>query len=219
MLIEDDLQMQSLISEYLERFDYIVESFADPKEALDRLGKSSDEFAVVVLDLMLPGMDGFDVCKIIKKETKLPVIISSARGDIGNKIYGFELGIDDYLAKPYDPRELILRIELVLKRSDNSKKIELSDFVIDEESREVVFDDFRVDMTRVEFDLLLYLVKNRDKTLSREQLIHASSLPPDTQNRTIDMHISNIRHKIGDDSKNPKYIKSIWGIGYKFIGN
>ena len=215
LLIEDDIEMQKLIQEYLSNYGYKVLSFDKPKSALEILDKES--FDIVILDLMLPQMDGFDVCKEIKRKTETPIIISSARGDIGNKIMGFELGADDYLAKPYEPRELILRIEAVLRRVTKNSAVNILDFYIDEPNRVVKIDDYEIDFTKIEFEIFLYLIKNRGKILSREQIINSTSLSPDTKNRTVDMHISNIRYKIGDDSKNPKYIKSVWGIGYKFI--
>ncbi|WP_456458390.1 response regulator transcription factor [Nitratifractor sp.] len=218
LLIEDDPQMRRLICDYLTEFGYDVEAFEDPREALDRFDRNPRAFDVVILDLMLPHMDGFDVCKKIKERHDVPIIISSARGDIGNKIHGFELGVDDYLAKPYEPRELILRIEAVLRRQGRSEKFQVGDLTIDPANREVTVEDFTVSLTPIEMDLLLYLLQKRGHAVSREQLIQAASLPPDTRNRTIDMHISNLRHKIGDDPKNPKYIRSQWGIGYKFIG-
>ncbi len=215
LLIEDELEMQNLIVDYLSNYGYKVVAFEKPKEALLFLEKESVD--ITILDLMLPQMDGFDVCKEIKKRGDIPIIISSARGDIGNKIMGFELGADDYLAKPYEPRELILRIEAVLKRVSKSSGTKIGDFFIDEPNRVVKIDDYEIDFTKVEFEIFLYLIKNRGKVVSREQIIHSTSLPPDSKNRTVDMHISNIRYKIGDDSKNPKYIKSVWGIGYKFL--
>lgn len=218
LLIEDDKQMQTLICDYLENFGYETEAYTHPGVALKQFFEHPEKYDVVILDLMLPQMDGFDVCKKIKAHHDTPVIISSARGDIGNKIHGYELGIDDYLAKPYEPRELILRIEAVLRRFQRSDILEIADFRVDQNSREVTIDDYTAEFTKVELDLFVYLLKNRQKAVSREQLIHASSLPVDTKNRTIDMHISNIRYKIGDDSKHPTYIKSVWGIGYKFIG-
>ncbi len=218
LLIEDDPQMQRLICDYLTEFDYGVDAFEDPREALKRFDRNPRAFDVVILDLMLPHMDGFDVCRKIKERHDVPIIISSARGDIGNKIHGFELGIDDYLAKPYEPRELILRIEAVLRRQGRSEKFQVGDLTIDPANREVKVEDFIVSLTPIEMDLLLCMLQKRGHAVSREQLIQAASLPPDTRNRTIDMHISNLRHKIGDDPKNPKYIRSQWGIGYKFIG-
>jgi DNA-binding response OmpR family regulator len=207
--------MQSLISDYLKDYHFDCTSFANPKDALDEFSKNQD-FCIAILDLMLPGMDGFDLFKKLKEIKDIPIIISSARGDIGNKIHGFELGVDDYLAKPYEPRELVLRIEYILKKY-SSKKIEVGAFEINKENREVIVDNFPVEFTKIEFEIFIFLIDNLNKISSREQILHATSLDPNTKNRTIDMHISNIRYKIGDDSKNPKYIKSVWGVGYKFV--
>ena len=215
LLIEDDKEMQKLIANYLANYGFKVIAYNNPKDALKIL--ESENFDIVVLDLMLPQMDGFDVCKEIKSKKDIPIIISSARGDIGNKIMGFELGADDYLAKPYEPRELVLRIEAVLRRVKKDKILKIGDFFIDEKNRVVKLEDYEIDFTKIEFEIFLYLIKNRGKVVSREQIINATSLLYDTKSRTVDMHISNIRYKIGDDPKNPKYIKSVWGIGYKFI--
>ena len=216
MLVEDDLQMQSLIVDYLKDYGFIVTAFDNPKDVLEDF-KTNNNYAIIILDLMLPFMDGFDLFNKLKEIKNIPIIISSARGDIGNKIHGFELGADDYLAKPYEPRELVLRIESILKRNSN-KTFKVGDFTIDRDNRAVLVDDYAVDFTKIEFEIFIYLVENQNKISSREQILNASSLDFNTKNRTIDMHISNIRAKIGDDFKNPKYIKSIWGIGYKFVG-
>ena len=216
LLVEDDLQMQSLIVDYLKDYGFIVTAFDNPKDVLEYF-KINNDYSIIILDLMLPFMDGFDLFNKLKEIKNIPIIISTARGDIGNKIHGFELGADDYLAKPYEPRELVLRIESILKRNSN-KSFKISDFTIDKDNRTVIIDDFPVDFTKIEFEIFIYLVENQNKISSREQILNASSLDLNTKNRTIDMHISNIRAKIGDDSKNPKYIKSVWGIGYKFVG-
>jgi two-component system, OmpR family, response regulator len=216
LLIEDDLQMQKLIVEYLQDYDFDCTAFSHPKDALENF-KMQNDYAIIILDLMLPDIDGFDLFKKLKQIKDIPIIISSARGDIGNKIHGFELGADDYLAKPYEPRELVLRIEHILKKN-LSNKITIGEFVIDKDNRTVVLDDFPIDLTKIEFEIFIFLIDNINKISSREQILHATSLDENTKNRTIDMHISNIRYKIGDDSKNPKYIKSVWGIGYKFVG-
>ena len=216
LLIEDDLQMQKFIIEYLEDYNFECFAFAHPKDALENF-KNNNDYSIIILDLMLPDMDGFDLFKKLKQIQDIPIIISSARGDIGNKIHGFDLGADDYLAKPYEPRELVLRIEHILKRNISSK-ITISDFEIDKENRIVVLDNYSIEFTKIEFEIFIFLIENLNKISSREQILNATSLDENTKNRTIDMHISNIRYKIGDDSKNPKYIKSVWGIGYKFIG-
>ena len=216
LLIEDDLQMQKFIVEYLKDYKFDCIAFSHPKDALENF-KNDNDFSIIILDLMLPDMDGFDLFKKLKAIKDVPIIISTARGDIGNKIHGFELGADDYLAKPYEPRELVLRIEHILKKSFN-KTIKINDFIIDKENRTVLLDDFPIDFTKIEFEIFVFLSENLNKISSREQILNATSLDINTKNRTIDMHISNIRYKIGDDSKNPKYIKSVWGIGYKFVG-
>ena len=216
LLVEDDLQMQSLIVDYLKDYGFIVTAFDNPKDVLEDFKLNSD-YSIIILDLMLPFMDGFDLFNKLKEIKNIPIIISTARGDIGNKIHGFELGADDYLAKPYEPRELVLRIESILKRN-LTKSFKIGDFTIDKDNRTVLIDDYAIDFTKIEFEIFIYLIENKNKISSREQILNASSLDFNTKNRTIDMHISNIRAKIGDDSKNPKYIKSVWGIGYKFVG-
>ena len=216
LLVEDDLQMQSLIVDYLKDYGFIVTAFDNPKDVLEDF-KTNNDYSIIILDLMLPFMDGFDLFNKLKEIKNIPIIISTARGDIGNKIHGFELGADDYLAKPYEPRELVLRIESILKRN-STKSFKLGDFTIDKDNRTVLIDDYAIDFTKIEFEIFIYLVENKNKISSREQILNATSLDFNTKNRTIDMHISNIRAKIGDDSKNPKYIKSVWGIGYKFVG-
>lgn len=216
LLIEDDLSLQHLIISFLEPYGFEAHGYADPKKALEAIGKES--FDIVVLDLMLPGMDGFDVAKLIKSQLDIPIIISSARTDIGNKIYGYDLGADDYLDKPYEPRELVLRLEAVLRRYTRKNELIVSDFTIDESNSSVSMEGYPIDLTRIEFEIFLLLIKNRGKNLSRDQIIGSLGLGEETKHRTIDMHISNIRQKIGDDAKEPHYIKSVWGIGYKFMG-
>lgn len=218
LLIEDDLPLQELIVSFLEPYGFEAVGYADPQKALDALLVRKEPFDIVVLDLMLPGMDGFDVAKMIKRQMDIPIIISSARTDLGNKIYGYDLGADDYLDKPYEPRELVLRLEAVLRRYGHKNEIIVSDFTVDEANKSVQMDGYPIDLTRIEFDIFLLLIKNRGKNLSRDQIIGSLGLDEETKHRTIDMHISNIRLKIGDDAKEQRYIKSVWGIGYKFVG-
>lgn len=218
LLIEDDLDMQLLISDYLNNYNFKVKSFAKPKEALVDLEQKKDYYSLVVLDLMLPQMDGFDVCKKIREISNIPIIISSARNEISDKIFSFDLGADDYLAKPYLPRELVIRINAILRRTTNQSK-NIGDFEIDENKMEIKIDDYLLDLTRIEYDILNLFLQNSAKVMSREVMSNAiNGIEYNTKERTIDMHISNLRQKIGDDPKDPKYIKSIWGIGYKFIG-
>lgn len=218
LLIEDDLDMQTLICDYLKNYDLHVDAFVKPLEALSHLEKNRDRYAVVVLDLMLPQMDGFDVCKKIRQISAIPIIISSARGEIGDKILGFDFGADDYLAKPYEPRELVLRINAILRRGTDKHKI-VGSFEINEDRHEIKIDGLLLDLTKIEYDILNLFLQNIGKVLSREFISNAvSGIEYNSKDRTIDMHISNIRQKLGDDPKDSQYIKSVWGIGYKFIG-
>lgn len=216
VLIEDDLDMKSLLSEYLVNYNFEVSDFDKPMQALEFINHNKCD--LVILDLMLPQMDGFDVCKKIRENSNIPIIISSARGYLGDKVTGFELGADDYLPKPYEPKELILRINAILRRMTKENK-KIGDFEINEDKMEISLDDYLLDFTKVEYEILLLLLKNSDKVLSRESIAQSvNSLNYDSKERVIDMHISNIRNKIGDTPKNSKYIKSVWGVGYKFIG-
>lgn len=218
LLIEDDVEMSSLIADYLQNYDFEVQAFDKPKEALAHLKSNPTQYRVVVLDLMLPQMDGFDVCKEIRSMSDAHIIISSARNELSDKILGYGLGADDYLAKPYEPRELVLKINSFLRRNTLSKK-RVGDFEIDEAKLEVSLDGYLLDLTKIEFDILLLLLSNQGKVFSREVIFNAiNGIGYNAKDRTVDMHISNLRAKIGDDSKNPKYIKSVWGIGYKMVG-
>lgn len=218
LLIEDDLDMQTLIGDYLQNYDFHVDSFAKPNDALSHLEKNVDFYSLIVLDLMLPQMDGFDVCKKIRSISNIPIIISSARGEMSDKILGFDLGADDYLAKPYEPRELVLRINSILRRHTNKSKV-IGDFEIDENKHEIKIDGLLLDLTKNEYDILHLFLKNISKPLSRESIANAvAGIEYNSKDRAIDMHISNLRYKLGDDPKDPRYIKSVWGIGYKFIG-
>lgn len=218
LLIEDDLDMQTLIHDYLQNYDFKVDPFANPKDALLHFQQNKQKYALIVLDLMLPQIDGFDVCKKIREISDIPIIISSARGEMSDKILGFDFGADDYLSKPYEPRELVLRINSILRRTNHKSKT-VGDFEIDEAKMEIKIEGLLLDLTKIEYDILHLFLTNSDKVLSRETIANAvSGIEYNSKDRTIDMHISNIRQKIGDDPKDPKYIKSVWGIGYKFIG-
>ena len=218
LLIEDDLEMQALIKEYLTNYDFEVVAIDKPKEALAYVKAHSQEIQLIVLDLMLPQMDGFDVCKALRAlNEEVYIIISSARNELSDKILGYGLGADDYLAKPYEPRELVLKINSALRRTLKSKK-KIGDFEIDEEKMQIALEGYVLDLTKIEFDLLHLLLSNPGKVFSRETLFNAiNGIGYSSKDRTVDMHVSNLRAKLGDDSKNPKYIKSVWGVGYQLV--
>ncbi|MBR7117747.1 MAG: response regulator transcription factor [Helicobacteraceae bacterium] len=215
LLIEDDLEMQGLIVAYLTQSKYEVIATHLPSKALEIL-EGKNNIDLIILDLTLPEMDGFKLCKKIRSITQAPIIISSARSDIFNKVEGFERGADDYLAKPYEPIELLARINAMLRRL-KLKNFEFENMVVNVEQRSVCVDGQNVDLTPTEFDILLFLIENRQKPMSREQIANSiSAMNEDSTLRSIDTHIRNIRSKINDNAKEPRFIQSVWGIGYKF---
>lgn len=215
LLIEDDLDMQQLIVAYLTQSKYNVIATHSPAKAIEIL-EGRDSIDLIILDLTLPEMDGLKLCKKIRKLTQVPIIISSARGDVYNKVEGFDVGADDYLAKPYEPVELLARINALLRRL-KPKNMEFGGLQVNVEARSVVVDGMSVDLTPTEFEILLFLIENRPKPMSREQIANSiATMGEDSTLRSIDTHIRNIRAKIGDSAKEPRFIQSIWGIGYKF---
>ena len=215
LLIEDDFDMQTLIKDYLSNYEFDVVAYANPLEAIKAL--KEEEFSVVVLDLMLPNMDGFDVCKRIRESSNIPIIISSARGELSDKILCFDFGADDYLAKPYEPRELVLRIQSILKRLKKEGE-KIGDFELNFEAKEIKLGGYLIEFTKVEFEIMTLFLTHPNKAYSRKDIANSvNAIEYDTKDRTIDMHISNIRQKIESNPKEPHYIKSIWGIGYKFV--
>lgn len=218
-LIEDDLEMQELLADYLQNHDYTVLAFDDPVTALEALSNRND-CDLVILDLMLPKLDGFDVCKKIRSISDVPIIISSARGNLGDKVAAFEYGADDYLAKPYEPKELLIRIDAIFRRIKGLVSLQqIGEFQIDERKMEILQDGHALELTRIEYEILMLLLRHPNQVLSREHISgHLKGEHSNLKDRAIDMHISNLRSKLFDDVKSPKYIKSIWGVGYKFIG-
>lgn len=216
LLIEDDLEMQSLIKTYLEQARFEVLATDLPSRALELLREYQGNIDLAILDLSLPQMDGFELCKQIRSISQLPIIISTARGDIYNKIQGFEKGADDYLAKPYEPAELIARINAMLRRF-KPKEMVFDSLSINIQRREVRNGSSVVELTNTEFDILVFLVENRLHPISREAIANTiSAIHEDSLLRSIDTHVRNLRAKLGDNAKEPKFIQSVWGIGYKF---
>ncbi|MDO7253022.1 response regulator transcription factor [Helicobacter cappadocius] len=216
LLIEDDLEMQGLIKTYLEqaRFDVLATDL--PSKAMELMKENQGGIDLVILDLTLPEMDGFDLCKKIRAISQVPIIISTARGDIYNKIQGFEKGADDYLAKPYEPAELIARINAMLRRF-KPKEMVFDNLVISIEKREAKLNNQVLDLTNTEFDILVFLIENRLHPISREAIANTiNAIHEDSLLRSIDTHVRNLRVKLNDNAKEPKFIQSVWGIGYKF---
>jgi two-component system OmpR family response regulator len=215
LMIEDDIDISTLLSKFLEQYGMKVHSVETPKAALNAL--KLDHYDLIILDLTLPQMDGLELCKLIRKEYDIPIIISSARSDLTDKIIGLEYGADDYLPKPYEPRELVARIQTVLRRYRPTLQSEGDDFELDEGKMQIKFKGERLDLTTAEYEILRLFLLNPGTVLSRDYLANnAESISWESSERTIDVIVSRIRNKIGDNPKNPRYIHSIRGAGYKF---
>lgn len=215
LLVEDDLEMQGLIVTYLRQAGFEVVATASPIESLEILTQQKN-IDLIILDLTLPEMDGFELCKRIRTFSSTPIIISTARGDIYNKIQGFEQGADDYLAKPYEPVELIARINAMLRRF-KPKEMVFDNLSINVSKREALIDGKNIDLTNTEFDILIFLIENRLHPVSREAIAHSiNAIHEESSLRSIDTHVRNLRAKLGDSAKEPKFIQSVWAIGYKF---
>lgn len=219
LMIEDDRELAELLIQYLSKFNINVKNFETPSKAIKELERNPDKYNLLILDLSLPEMDGIEVCKKIVKEHNIPIIISSARSDDTDKIIALEIGADDYLAKPYNPRELVARIQAVLRRKERQKEkiIKCGQFEIDEEGYTVKKAGQVINLTSAEFEILSMLIKNKGRVLSRDFILdNVVNIGYDSIDRTVDVIIGRIRKKIQDDPKNPKYIISIRGVGYKF---
>ena len=220
LIIDDDVQLTELLIEFLGSYKYDIVAKHTPEEGLDYLEKK--EANVIILDIMLPGMDGFQVLRKIRENLSIPVIMLTARGEVTDRIVGLELGADDYLPKPFEPRELVARIQAILRRIQTKSKSGIKTIgalCIDSHKYEVRVDDKLVHLTLNEFECLILLVKNKGKVLNRDQIIEElRGIEWDAFNRSVDITMSRLRQKLGDDPKNPRFIKTIWGTGYLFIG-
>jgi len=222
LMIEDDLELAEILAEYLEQFDISTTIAEEPYIGISHLDR--DKFDLIILDLTLPGLDGLEVCKEIRKKHITPIIISSARHDIADKVTALENGADDYLPKPYDPLELRARIMSLLRRhhqdfkADRHQSQEKKDLILNEEKMSIEFLGEELSLTVAEYEILAYLIKKSGGVVSREELIYnIDAINEDTSNKSIDVMIGRIRSKLKENSKHPKYIHAIRGIGYKLI--
>ena len=209
LMIEDDPEFAEILSEYLAMHDIAVTNYEDPFLGLTA---GINKYDLLILDLTLPGMDGLEVCREVAQRYHIPIIISSARSDIQDKVTGLELGADDYIPKPYDPKEMLARIRSLLRRyqEKTQKKEDPKDLEIIHEL--IFYQGKALSLTPAEFDILSQLIKQRGKALSREQLIYASqAMSIDSHHKSLDMIISKLRSKLG----NSDLIQSVRGIGYK----
>lgn len=218
LLVEDEKAIRDAVQAYLEHEKYEVTPAADGVIALEEFEK--EEFDLIVLDLMLPRLSGEQVCNKIRETSTVPIIVLTAKGSIEDRVMGLELGADDYLVKPFSPRELVARVRALLRRtssSDDGQKIDLGDIVIDTAGHKVFEKGAQIDMTASEYKLLVTLAKSPGRVFTRNELVRkVLGYDFEGYERSIDSHIKNLRAKLGDDPRNPKWLFTVHGIGYRF---
>lgn len=217
LLIDDDEGLGALLSEYLARFGMAVACAATPDAGLKALRAAPPD--LVVLDVMLPGMDGFAVCRKIRESSRVPIVMLTARGDVTDRIVGLELGADDYLAKPFEPRELVARIQAVLRRgaATGAELVRVGALEVGPHSASLA--GRALDLTTAELRLLALLVKNPDRVLTRDRIMEETrGLDHEAFDRSIDVLVSRLRQKLGDDARQPRFVKTVRGAGYTFVG-
>ena len=216
LVVDDESRMRKLIKDFLIKEDYKVIEAADGEECLKEFNEKKEKIDLILLDVMMPKLDGWSVLRKIRTESQVPVIMLTARGEEQDELFGFELGVDEYISKPFSPKILVARIEAILKRT-NGEKEKVRDYdgiVIDDQGRTVTVDGKPVDLSLREYELLKYLLDNEKIALSRDKILNnVWNYDYYGDSRTIDSHIKKIRHKLG---KKGKYIETIRGVGYKF---
>jgi len=214
MMIEDDPDFSEFLGDFLAKYNIKITNFQDPF-----LGLSAgiSEYDLLILDLTLPGMDGLEVCQKISQKYDIPIIISSARSDVTDKIMGLQTGADYYLPKPYDPKEMYAVIQSLLRRKNKNtpQENDISIFKLNESQNTIFFKKKELNLTHAEYEVLRCLLKNKNAIVSRDTIIDDCESLNDTQSRSLDVIIGRIRTKLGEDSKNQKYLCSIRGLGYK----
>jgi two-component system response regulator ResD len=216
LIVDNESRMRKLIKDFLTQKGYSTLEAADGEEALKVFEENQNHIKLILLDVMMPKLDGWSVLRQIRQNSKVPIIMLTARGEEQDELFGFELGVDEYISKPFSPKILVARVEAVLKRTIGDKK-EVKDYggiTIDPEGRTVKVDGKQVDMSLREYELLKYLVDNENIALSRDKILNnVWNYDYYGDSRTIDSHIKKIRHKLG---KKGKYIETMRGVGYKF---
>ncbi len=216
LIADDESRMRKLVSDFLIKEGYEVTEASDGNEALDRFYEDKG-ISLIILDVMMPGVDGFEVCREIRSQSQVPIIMLTAKGDERDELQGFNLGVDEYISKPFSPKILVARVNALLRRSnklDVEEKLEAGGIVLDKTAHTVTIDGKAVELSFKEFELLTYFMENQSVALSREKILNnVWNYDYFGDARTIDTHVKKLRSKIGDKGD---YIKTIWGMGYKF---
>ncbi len=216
MVVDDEARMRKLVRDFLVRNDFDVVEAADGQEAVDKFYEQKD-IALIILDVMMPKMDGWEVVREIRKISKVPIIMLTARSEERDELLGFELGVDDYISKPFSPKTLVARVEAILRRTNTITPediLKAGAIEINKAAHEVKIDGKNVDLSYKEFELLSYFIENQGIALSREKILNSVwNYDYFGDARTIDTHVKKLRSKMGEHGD---YIKTIWGMGYKF---
>lgn len=219
LVVDDEPKIVQLARDYLENAGFTVRAAGDGKMALAVARAEKPD--LVVLDLGLPGMDGLDVCRALRRESNVPIVMLTARGEESDKLVGLELGADDYVTKPFSPKELVARVRAVLRRMESAsvpaEMIRASDITLDVQRMHIAVGERAVELTPTEFQLLATLARQPGRIFTRAQLLDAvRGVAIESYERAIDAHVKNIRRKIEPDSREPRYILTVYGVGYKF---
>ncbi len=216
LIVDDESRMRKLIKDFLSQKGYSILEAGDGEEALKVFTENQNQINLILLDVMMPKLDGWSVLRQIRQTSKVPIIMLTARGEEQDELFGFELGVDEYISKPFSPKILVARVEAILKRTmgDRNEVKDYGGISIDPEGRTVKVDGKQVEMSLREYELLKYLVDNQNIALSRDKILNnVWNYDYYGDSRTIDSHIKKIRHKLG---KKGKYIETMRGVGYKF---
>ena len=218
LIVDDDKELVDFLVNYVEKDGYSAKGVYDGKEAMKLFRHR--QFDLIVLDLMLPEADGFELCKKMRKESDIPIIILTAKTEENDRIKGLELGADDYITKPFSPGELLARLRAVLRRvgeEEGPEEVNYGNLTVNFSRKEVLINNQPVDLTATEFKILKTLIRRPNQVFSRTQLIHSAlGYGYESFERTIDVHIRHIRNKIESDPSEPEFIKTVFGMGYKF---
>jgi DNA-binding response OmpR family regulator len=215
LVVDDEQRMRKLVRDFLVKQDFNVLEAADGEEAVDIFLENKD-IALVILDVMMPKMDGWQTCREIRQYSQVPIIMLTARGEENDELRGFELGVDEYISKPFSPKILVARVQALLRRANaaSEENLQYGGILLNRVAHEVLIDGEQVDLSFKEFELLSYFMDNKDIALSRERILnHVWDYDYFGDARTIDTHVKKLRSKMG---KYGSYIKTIWGMGYKF---
>ncbi len=220
LMIDDDASLSELLVDYFDRFGHKLTAATTAAEGRYLLRR--DDPDLLILDVMLPDADGMKLCQTIRSESDIPIVMLTARGGVPDRVLGLEFGADDYVPKPFEPRELVARVETLMRRSRATPARRLSakgGLVLETETRRVTLRETEIELTSTEFELLRILMDSRGRVLSREMLLRKlRGIDADIYDRSVDMLISRLRKKLSDDSRSPRFIKTIRSTGYQFVG-